>query len=186
MKNSKRRGEWAELQFMAKAAKYGLRISKPWGECARYDMVIETGGRCVRVQIKSTMHLRSKGCYVCGVRPCKTSKPYQRGEFDFVAAYVIPIDVWYIIPAGVVVHGKRTGIPLYPSNPTGKYEAYKEAWDLLGARLACVSDLIEEGGTSCSPTAKMAQASQRTRKARPPVAKGRAKRRSRDSSLRSK
>jgi hypothetical protein len=61
-----------------------------------------------------------------GVRPCKTRKPYQRGEFDFVAAYVIPEDVWYIIPARVVVHGKRTGIPLYTSSPTGKYEAYKE------------------------------------------------------------
>ena len=176
MKNSKRRGEWAELQFMAKAAKYGLRISKPWGELARYDMVIETGGRFVRVQIKSTMHLRSKGCYVCGIRPCKTSKPYQRGEFDFVAAYVIPKDVWYIIPSSVVVHGKRTGIPLYTSSSTGKYEAYKEAWHLLGAG---------EGGTSCSLTAEMPQASQRTRKAGPPVAKGRAARRSRDSSLRS-
>ena len=40
MKNSKRRGEWAELQFMAKAAKFGLWISKPRGELARYDMVI--------------------------------------------------------------------------------------------------------------------------------------------------
>ncbi len=49
MKNSKRRGEWAELQLVAKAAKFGLRISKPWGELARYDMVIETGGRLVRV-----------------------------------------------------------------------------------------------------------------------------------------
>jgi len=174
MKNSKRRGEWAELQFMAKAAKYGLRISKPWGELARYDVVIETGGRFVRVQIKSTMHLRSKGCYVCGVRPCKTSKPYQRGEFDFLAAYVIPKDVWYIIPSKVVVHGKRTGIPLYTSSPTGKYEAYKEAWHLLGAG---------EGGNSCSLTAEMP--SRRTRKAGPPVAKGRASRRSRDSSLRS-
>jgi hypothetical protein len=55
MNNCKRRGEWAELQFMAKAAKFGLRISKPWGESARYDMVIETGGRFLRVQIKSTM-----------------------------------------------------------------------------------------------------------------------------------
>jgi hypothetical protein len=74
-------------------------------------MVIETGGRFLRVQIKSTMYLRSEGCYLCGVRPCKTSKPYCRGEFDFVAADVIPEDVWYIIPARVVVHGKRTGIP---------------------------------------------------------------------------
>ena len=37
---------------MAKAAKFGLRISKPWGESTRYDMVIETGGRFLRVQIK--------------------------------------------------------------------------------------------------------------------------------------
>jgi hypothetical protein len=116
---------------MAKAAKFGLRISKPWGESARYEMVIETGGRFLRVQIKSTMYLRSEGCYLCGVRLCKTSKPYCRGEFDFVAAYVIPEDVWYIIPARVVVHGKRTGIPLHRCNPTGKYEAYREAWDLL-------------------------------------------------------
>jgi endonuclease YncB( thermonuclease family) len=63
MKNSKRRGEWAELQFMAKAAKFGLWISKPRGELARYDMVIPsqrmrkagppvlerlTRGRCAR------------------------------------------------------------------------------------------------------------------------------------------
>ncbi len=48
-----------------------------------------------------------------------------------MAVYVIPKDVWYIIPASVVIHGKRTAIPLHPSNPTGKYEAYKEAWDLL-------------------------------------------------------
>jgi hypothetical protein len=29
MTNSKLRGEWAELQFMAKAAKLGLGVSKP-------------------------------------------------------------------------------------------------------------------------------------------------------------
>jgi hypothetical protein len=106
MNNCKRRGEWAELQFMANAAKFGLRISKPWGESARYDMVIETGGRFLRVQIKSTMYLRSEGCHLCGVRPCKTSMPYCRGEFDFVAADVIPEDVWYIIQRGLWSMGK--------------------------------------------------------------------------------
>jgi hypothetical protein len=131
MKNSKRRGEWAELQFMAKAAKFGLRISKPWGEFSRYDMVIENGGHFVRVQIKSTTNRRADGCYVCGVRPASTSKPYQRGEFDFLAAYIIAEDVWYMIPAGLVVHGKMGAILLYPSSPTSKYAPYKEAWDLL-------------------------------------------------------
>jgi hypothetical protein len=35
MSHHNRRGEWAELQFMAKAAKLGLQVSKPWGELSR-------------------------------------------------------------------------------------------------------------------------------------------------------
>lgn len=131
MNNCKRRGEWAELQFMAKAAKFGLRISRPWGEMARYDMVIETGGHFVRVQIKSTISRRAEGFYMCGVKPSNTGKPYQRGEFDFLAAYVIPEDIWYIIPAGLVVTGKMRAILLYTSSPTSKYSPYREAWNLL-------------------------------------------------------
>jgi hypothetical protein len=132
MKACRRRGEWAEIQFMAKAAKFGLRTPKPWGESARYDMVVETRGHFVRVQVKSTIYQRRLGFYACSVKPGSKSKPYQRGEFDFVAAYVIPEDIWYIIPARVVVHGKQSTILLHTSTPTGKYAAYKEAWDLLG------------------------------------------------------
>jgi hypothetical protein len=56
MSHAKRRGEWAELQFMAKAAKLGLQVSKPWGELSRYDMVIQTGSRFVSIQVKSTIN----------------------------------------------------------------------------------------------------------------------------------
>ena len=131
MSNVKRRGEWAELQFMAKASKLGLRVSKPWGDLSRYDVVVGTTGRFVSVQIKSTIVRASRGCYVCGTKPGNTSRPYQLGEFDFLAAYIIAEDVWYIIPAKVVVHGKRGGIRLNPSDPNSKYARYKEAWDLL-------------------------------------------------------
>jgi PD-(D/E)XK endonuclease len=131
MSNCKRRGEWAELQFMAKASKLGLRVSKPWGDLSRYDVVVGTTGRFVSVQIKSTIVRASRGCYVCGTKPGSTSRPYQLGEFDFLAAYIIAEDVWYIIPAKVVVHGKRGGIRLNPSDPNNKYAQYKEAWHLL-------------------------------------------------------
>ena len=51
-------------------------------------------------------------------------------EIDFVAAYVIPLDLWYIIPAGVVA--KRKGsIGLAPWARRTKYERYLEAWYLL-------------------------------------------------------
>jgi hypothetical protein len=35
IKNSKLRGEWAELRFMTRAAEHGLMISKPWGDSVR-------------------------------------------------------------------------------------------------------------------------------------------------------
>jgi hypothetical protein len=49
MSHAKRRGEWAELQFMAKAAKLGLEVSAPWSELTRYDLVIGTAGHFVSV-----------------------------------------------------------------------------------------------------------------------------------------
>ena len=111
--------------------KLGLGVSKPWGEVSRYDMIVEAEGHLLCVQIKSTIFGREEGCYECNVKPGSTSKPYQRGEFDFLAAYIITKDIWYIIPEKLVVHGTMGSIRLYPSIPTSKYAPYKEAWDLL-------------------------------------------------------
>jgi len=131
IKHCKRRGEWAELEFMAAAAKHGLQVVKPMGDSASYDAVVETGGHFVRVQVKSTASLRPEGCYKCNIRPA-SGLPYNRGDFDFIAVYVIPEDVWYIIPARLVVGAnKRTAIVLYTANPTSRWAPYKEAWHLL-------------------------------------------------------
>ena len=129
-KGAKRRGELVELKFMTKAAEHGLEVAKPWGDSARYDFVIEHGGRLLRVQVKSTQ-CRKKNSYACSVRPNLRSKPYQAGEFDFVAAYVIPEDVWYIIPAKLVVKGKMGLVSLSPGVRGHKYEKYIEAWKLM-------------------------------------------------------
>ena len=50
---------------MARAAKEGLRMAKPWGDSSRYDVVVETGGRFLRVQVKSTANRQPNGGYVC-------------------------------------------------------------------------------------------------------------------------
>ena len=62
--NSKLRGEWAELRFMTRVAEHGVMISKPWGDSARYDLMIEHHGRVLRIQVKSTMRI-VRGCYRC-------------------------------------------------------------------------------------------------------------------------
>lgn len=116
---------------MARAAKHGLCVAKPWGDSSRYDVVVESGGRFVRVQVKSTANRQPNGGYVCGVHPSPGSELYKRGDFDFLAAYIIPEDVWYIIPAGVIVGRKKTSITLYPANPNSDSACYQEAWELL-------------------------------------------------------
>src|SRR5437868_14080986 len=69
----KKRGGWVELQFMARAAHHGLTISKPWGDTARYDFIVEHGGRFQRVQVKSTTSCppsyktSQPGGYICGL-----------------------------------------------------------------------------------------------------------------------
>jgi hypothetical protein len=52
---------------------------------------------------------------------------YRAGSFDFLAAYVVPEEAWYILPVAEVV-GKRS---VSLCTPTGRYEKYREAWELL-------------------------------------------------------
>jgi hypothetical protein len=129
IKNPKQRGEWAEMCFMARAAAHGLCVTKPYGDSAQYDFIIEHQGHFLRVQVKSTKRKRNDH-YCCNV--ITSRKPYKRNQIDFVAAYVIPLDIWYIIP--VRAFCGRWYIHLSPNLKTAKYREYREAWDLLRAQ----------------------------------------------------
>jgi hypothetical protein len=104
---------------MARASKNGLRLAKPWGDSSRYDVVVESGGHFVRVQVKSTAYRQPNGGYVYGFHPSPNSELYKRGGVDFLAAYLNPEDVWYLIPARVVVRRKKTSITIRPSSASG-------------------------------------------------------------------
>ena len=135
--NFKQRGEWVELQFMATAAQRHFAISKPWGDTQAYDVGIEHLPNFLRVQVKSTT-VRSGAGYRCQFMPNHNNKrDYSLDEIDVFAAYVIPEDAWYLIPA-VLLLGKRRRCMamLCPVVPPKKkacycYERYREAWTLL-------------------------------------------------------
>ena len=125
----KLRGEWAEMMFMARATELGIAVSKPWGESRSYDFVVGWPGHFVAVQVKST---------TSGLEPgwvCKLSsriKPYPPGSFDFLAAYIVFEDAWYIIPEKEVLG--MDNITLHTGSSWANYEHYREAWHLLGDR----------------------------------------------------
>ena len=124
--NKKLRGEWAELVFMVRAAEHGLQISKPWGEMGSYDFIVGRPRHFVAVQVKSTI-ADLEGGYRCTVRG--GHRPYVPGSFDFLAAYVIAEDAWYIIPEEKI-EGKES-VAFCPKVKEPEYEQYREAWHLL-------------------------------------------------------
>ncbi len=104
IQNHKERGEWAELRFMARVSELGFRLSKPWGDSARYDFALEVDNRFLRVQVKSTIS-RCGGGYVCTLNPSGGQR-YTASQVDFFAVYVIPEDVWYVLPTEVATQTK--------------------------------------------------------------------------------
>ncbi len=124
---------------MARAAQHGLVVCKPWGEVNRYDFVVEHGGKFHRVQVKSTGCISrglnfGSGAYVCHMGTFSRKNrgvffPYTPNEIDFFALYVIPEDIWYIMP----IHRKlaKCAALLNPHQRSNKYFKYMEAWHLL-------------------------------------------------------
>jgi PD-(D/E)XK endonuclease len=123
----KEQGEWAELCFMARARQLGLTVLKPYGDSSAYDVGIEIDGRLLRVQTKSTTYQRD-GRYICNLTG-SGRKPYPEGSLDYFAIYLIPMDIWYILP---FEKARNTmSMQFTPGKPGHKYEAYREAWHLL-------------------------------------------------------
>jgi PD-(D/E)XK endonuclease len=131
----KQRGEWVELQFMAAASLHGYHVLKPWGDSLQYDVATEHGGSLTRVQVKSSAYRRGTG-YYCEFKPGNYRKGYSSRLVDLFAAYVIPTNAWYLIPAVTLLRHGIQGLMLCPVQPpqrcTYAYEKYREAWGLLG------------------------------------------------------
>jgi hypothetical protein len=126
----KRRGELSELAFDYRAASVGLGLSRPDGDSQPFDRIV-TRRSMYRVQIKSTRHMHGNAYHLVVHRG---GRPYRRGEYDFLAAHIVPHDVWYIIPYSAVK--RRWAITVFPNNnrqrkTPGQFEKYRERWDLF-------------------------------------------------------
>ncbi len=127
-KHPKLRGEWAQWQFIARAFSKGIRVALPLGDCCHYDVLVDNPTGFHRVQVKSTT-FRDRSSYYCNCHSA-LRRPYTPQQIDFVAAYVIPEDLWYIIPA------EAATVRYMRLDPSGKskrnrFHRYREAWELL-------------------------------------------------------
>ena len=128
----KRRGEAAEAEFIARASGFDFRVAKPWGESDPYDVLVGSGHAFWRVQVKCATACRL-GQYV--VRGGGENYNYTKDDIDFLAAHIVPENVWYIVPIEAFL-----GCAMLHFSPRGtgkaKYEKYREAWCLLACQSA--------------------------------------------------
>jgi PD-(D/E)XK endonuclease len=180
-RDTKRRGELAELVFLLIATRMGFAVSKPYGDNERYDFIVDShrqllchpeeggcptvrdfrgvgtfgganqgqaggkNGRAAsilcprpplwRIQVKASTQLLN-GLYRVNAhrRSGGRAVPYRIGEIDFIAAYIIPEDTWYIIPLHAV-RGTSLLFRRKKDRRPGLYDRYKEAWHLLRPKL---------------------------------------------------
>ncbi len=125
----KRLGEVAEAAFLAKAASFGFGVAKPWGDSERYDFILDSGHHLWRVQLKSTGRYAESRYQV---KAGGSNATYTRDEIDFLVAYLIPENLWYVVPIEAFPPAKT--LRFYPhSGGNPQLEKYREAW----CQMAC-------------------------------------------------
>jgi hypothetical protein len=130
LRTPKQQGELGELAFLHKAAALGFGVAKPYGDSACYDFILDSGERFWRVQVKS-IYRSSRHGYQAKAQRCDHS-PYTAEQIDFLVAHVVPLDIWYVIPVDCI--SVSTALGFYPSGcrrNSGRYEVYREAWQLM-------------------------------------------------------
>jgi hypothetical protein len=131
-KNTKITGERSEAAFLTRAVQLNFGIAKPWGDSRRYDFILDNGECLHRIQVKCTESIRARAyetraTYTTG----KGRAVYTKKDIDFIAAHVVPLDIWYIIPVEVCTPAPM--LRFYPHRNAKKMrlEPYREAWHLV-------------------------------------------------------
>lgn len=130
-------GEIAELRFALEARRRGLMVSKPL-TTARYDLVVDGGGRLSRVQVKAISKPEYGNTYHCHLtRGLGSRSRYKANEIDFFALYLVTADLWYFVPSALVVGScvlridPNRGPRVAGTKPLLDYPKFKGAWNLF-------------------------------------------------------
>ena len=96
MLSTDQKGTIAELAIAARAIELGVEVYRPVAEGGRYDLIVDAGGRLLRVQCKwattdhSVVAIRCRRCR--RTRDGLLHRGYSADEIDGIAAYCHAID----------------------------------------------------------------------------------------------
>lgn len=89
--NSKQKGNIVEMEVMLAFLKLGINVLNPYGDCERYDFVVEINGQFYKIQCKMSQVSEDGSCFSFAAKSSNrvngksVSKPYTSEEIDFFA-----------------------------------------------------------------------------------------------------
>lgn len=95
--NSKTKGNLGEIKIASEFIKYGCMVSFPFGDNARYDLIVDDGNSLKKVQVKYANSKNANGAWRC---MCTSSKNHTtnkkldkyKDDVDIMAFYLPEID----------------------------------------------------------------------------------------------
>lgn len=110
--NSKNIGNISELSCILAFIKLGYAVSIPYGDCERYDFIVDINNKLYRIQVKTanTNHLNEGYIlFRCDNTTTQNGKivhhSYTKDEIDYFATFYN--DKCYLIPVGQCSKEKR-------------------------------------------------------------------------------
>ena len=102
--NTKRKGNITELETMLAFMKLGYNVLTPYGDCERYDFVVDVNGKFIRVQSKTSRSNDEGASFSFSGRSCNRKEGkishhyYSKDEIDYFVTtfnnkcYLIPVE----------------------------------------------------------------------------------------------
>lgn len=140
MEHPKTVGDRCTLAVMLAFQAIGLPFSVPFGENTRYDLIIDDGGRLLRVQCKSgrlrggAVRFNTASSYAHHANPAKLRRDYL-GEIDCFAVYCRDTGGVYLIPIDQARVRARCALRVEPPR-NGQRRRIRSAFDYEIVRLA--------------------------------------------------
>ena len=137
--STKLKGDIAEQAAILAALKRDFGVLVPVGDRLAYDLVFESCGQFVRIQVKSAWFDVNKRNWVVDNRRTKTNRRtmlrsnYAEGDFDFALLYIDALNIFYVMPS-TVFNAYGSEIHLVEDQKRQRKPAsaqYRQAWHLL-------------------------------------------------------
>jgi hypothetical protein len=135
---NKTAGTMYEYKFFSKILEKGYDLFIPAGDNLPIDCIVQNGaGNLYKVQIKGTASENREGgrtgkkrYKVLAATGQSSKTSIDCTKVDILAAYVEPVNTWYIIPC-LEIGAKSVWFYPHIENSRSMTERFKEEWDLF-------------------------------------------------------